>query len=583
MNTLINFSGKTIGVFLLTLCLVTLYSCKDATPTVPDYTITLDQSSARVEIGETIELKPIFNGGEVTDPAGRYNWKSDNPAIVSAAMNKDFSVTLTGLQAGKATIKFIAIDRLEVVATYEITVNPKPDGITRILTIGNSFSADAVENYLYDLAKAANIPVIIGNLAIASGSLEQHISNAESGAAPYIYTKIDASGAKTTTFDNPIEPILTSEPWDYISFQQVSSNSGMYETFEASLPALVEYVKQLALNPNAKYVLHQTWAYAQHATHAGFANYGNDQQTMYEAIVDTYNKAQQLADIDIIVPAGTAIQNGRTSFIGDNFNRDGSHLEESYGRYTVACTWFEKLFGQSVVGNTFKPSAVSDYNKDIAQHAAHFAVLEPNQVTELVDYQEGDRISFEDGDAIQVSFGLGNPPGWNVLTFEQAVDGVIPDLINADGDPTGVSLTVVERFGGRNDTGAGTTNTPLNMPGNVSSSSLYGNSRAAFNGILVEQSVIKFTGLEKNATYDLCFFGSRMSVTDNRDTKFIAKGKNEVSVSQNTAVNSSDIACAEGVEADDNGEITVTITMGENNTNSTGFYYINAMRIVHAN
>src|SRR3546814_128392 len=127
MNTFINFSGKTIGVFLLTLCLVTLYSCKDATPTVPDYTITLDQANARVEIGDTIELKPVSNGGEVTDPAGRYNWKSDNPAIASAAMNTDFSVTLTALQAGRTTIKFISIDRLEVVATYEITVNPKPE------------------------------------------------------------------------------------------------------------------------------------------------------------------------------------------------------------------------------------------------------------------------------------------------------------------------------------------------------------------------------------------------------------------------------------------------------------------------
>src|SRR5690606_39514314 len=116
---------------------------------------------------ETIVVKPIFDGGEVVDPAGRYNWKSDNPAVVSVAMNKDFSVTLTALQAGRTTIKFISIDRMEVIATYEIAVNPKPDWITCILTIGNSFSADAVENYLYDLAKAANIPVIIGNLAIA--------------------------------------------------------------------------------------------------------------------------------------------------------------------------------------------------------------------------------------------------------------------------------------------------------------------------------------------------------------------------------------------------------------------------------
>src|SRR5690606_4946999 len=136
------------------------------------------------------------------------------------------------------------------------------------------------------------------------------------------------------------------------------------------------------------------------------------------------------------------------------------------------------------------------------------------------------------------------------------------------------------RFGGENGSGAATTNTVLNMPPAVSSTSLYGNSRAAFNGILVEQSVVKLSGLDKGATYDLCFFGSRTGVSDNRETKYVAKGNNEVSATLNTSENSSEVACAEGVEADESGEITVTITMGANNTNSTGFYYISAMRIV---
>src|SRR3546814_17814665 len=98
MNTFINFSGKTIGVFLLTLCLVTLYSCKDATPTVPDYTITLDQANARVEIGDTIDLKPVFNGGAVTHPTRLYKWKSENTAIASPAMKPAFLIHPTALQ-----------------------------------------------------------------------------------------------------------------------------------------------------------------------------------------------------------------------------------------------------------------------------------------------------------------------------------------------------------------------------------------------------------------------------------------------------------------------------------------------------
>src|SRR3546814_2950330 len=71
-----------------------------------------------------------------------------------------------------------------------------------------------------------------------------------------------------------------------------------------------------------------------------------------------------------------------------------------------------------------------------------------------------------------------------------------------------------------------------------------------------------------------------MSVSDNRDNKYIAKGKNEVSANLNTANNTAEMVCTEGVQPTDSGEITVTVTMGENNTNGTGFYYLNAMRVV---
>ena len=113
---------------------------------------------------------------------------------------------------------------------------------------------------------------------------------------------------------------------------------------------------------------------------------------MYEAIVDAYNKGAQITGIDIIIPAGTAIQNGRTSYIAGNFTRDGYHLEETYGRYTAACTWFEKLFGESVVGNSFKPAGIADHKIEIAQIAAHFAVREPDKVTRLKHYQHGNSL-----------------------------------------------------------------------------------------------------------------------------------------------------------------------------------------------
>lgn len=256
----------------------------------------------------------------------------------------------------------------------------------KILAIGNSFSQDALETYLYELAKAENIKVIIGNLYIGGASLELHWNNAKENKATYQYRKIDVNGNKTNTPETSIADAIADEDWDYISFQQVSSSSGIYESYVEPLPLLFENVKQMATNPDVKYILLQTWAYAQSSTHSGFAHYNNDQLTMYSAIVDAVWRAKELAPIDIIVPAGTAIQNGRTSDIGDNFCSDGYHLDVNIGRYTAACTWFEKLFNVDVIGNSFKPDALSDFEADIAQHAAHYAVKSPKEITEMSDF-----------------------------------------------------------------------------------------------------------------------------------------------------------------------------------------------------
>ena len=258
--------------------------------------------------------------------------------------------------------------------------------VIKILAIGNSFSQDAIETYLHELAEAENIKVIIGNLYIGGASLELHWNNAKEDKAAYQYRKIDVCGTKTDTPETSIADALADEDWDYISFQQVSSNSGIFETYVAPLPLLFDYVKQRATNPKVKYILHQTWAYAQDSDHERFVNYDKDQMTMYNAIVDAVWRAKDLAPINMVVPSGTAIQNGRTSVIGDNFCRDGYHLDLNVGRYTAACTWFEMIFEKSVIGNSFKPEALSDYEAEIAQHAAHYAVMQPKEITEMRDF-----------------------------------------------------------------------------------------------------------------------------------------------------------------------------------------------------
>lgn len=456
------------------------------------------------------------------------------------------------------------------------TPDPPDDGTIRILTIGNSFSEDAVENYLYDLAKAEGKDVIIGNLYIGDASLAQHAENVSKNAKVYSYRKIDKEGKKTTTANQTIANALADEKWTHISFQQVSSNSGIYDTWAASLKKVYDYVALRAKHPDVKFLLHQTWAYAKNSTHTGFSNYGKNQLTMYHAIVDAVNKAKTLVPIDMIVPAGTAIQNGRTSVIDDNFTRDGYHLAIPVGRYTAACTWFETIFGKSAVGNTYKPEGLSAFEVSIAQNAAHMAVAKPDQITEMTAFQGGPGGPLTS--AVLLDFGnTAASNRWNQINNFLA--GTSINLKDSMGSYVGIKLTITERFNGVNGDGPATTNTVLDMPTNVSKTSYFGNTKALFNNMIITQSVFEITGLDKNLTYNLAFFGARGGVSDNRETKYICKGANEVVVRLNTSSNTDKTVSANLVQPDAEGKIKVTVTAGENNTNGSGFYYITAARL----
>ncbi|MCI1648030.1 MAG: DUF4886 domain-containing protein [Bacteroides sp.] len=264
-----------------------------------------------------------------------------------------------------------------------ISIHASDNDTIRVLTIGNSFSEDAVENNLYDLGKTDNIVFIIGNMFIGGCSLEKHWNNATNNNAVYSYRKINAKGIKTVTANEKLSEAIADEKWDYISLQQNSGNSGIIESYFPYLSNLLSYVKAHATNPKVKYVFHETWAYQSNSTHKDFGKYDKSQTVMYKAIIKSVKQATKKVGIHIIIPSGTAIQNGRNSSIGDHFCRDTYHLSLGLGRYTAACTWFERLSGKSVIGNQFIPSNVSAEQAKIAQKAAHYAIKRPYKITPI--------------------------------------------------------------------------------------------------------------------------------------------------------------------------------------------------------
>ena len=248
----------------------------------------------------------------------------------------------------------------------------------RILAIGNSFSDDAVEETLWSLFHAAGIPVVIGNLSAPGSYLAHHWNRSQSGEATYRYYKQSRRREIVQKGVSLLEGV-TDEPWDFISLQQASDLSGMYDTYFPYLPDLMTWLGERS---EAEIVFHQTWAYPANSTHEAFANYGNDQQTMYEAIMDAVKRAVEECDIQIVIPVGTAVQNARTA-LGDTLNRDGLHLELTYGRFLAACVWFEIFSGQDVRTNPYRPSSVPENIAKICREAAHQACLQPYEVTPI--------------------------------------------------------------------------------------------------------------------------------------------------------------------------------------------------------
>ncbi|MEO7313607.1 MAG: DUF4886 domain-containing protein [Ginsengibacter sp.] len=557
------------------------FSCKkdNGTPNMEQY-VTFDKQSIKLNQGQKVTINASF--GENVTPKRSYTWTSMDPAIADVVGGENFSGVITGKSPGNTEIRIATPDG-EIFAICKVTVTDlKGDGITKILAIGNSFSEDALEFYLYNIAKASGEPVVIGNLYIGGASLEMHGQNAQNNTAAYDFRKIDVEGKKTNKEKTSIATALAAEDWDYISFQQVSNNSGQFPTFQTTLPQLYNYIKGKATNKDVKYVLHQTWAYAQNSTHDGFANYGNDQMTMYGAIVNAYKQAKVLIGADLLVPVGTAIQNGRTSLIEDNFTRDGYHLDENVGRYTAALTWFESIFQKSAVGNLYKPNGVSDYYARIAQNAAHFAVQKPNEVTEMLEYQGVGNLR----GPVFIGFGMSNPINeWNGFMGDNAGVGVtINNLKEKSGRATGITIAITERFNGKNGSGENNVTIPnWTIPNGVSSGSYYGNSKGEWNGVLIKQSTLKLTNLNPDKKYDFCFFGVRCCVGDNRETSYTVKGANEKTALLNTSGNKSKSACVEGVQPNKAGELTIEVTEGPNNNNGSGFYYISAIKITPSN
>ncbi len=251
--------------------------------------------------------------------------------------------------------------------------------MVKVLAIGNSFSDDA-RTFIPQIAAASGADIVIGNLYIGGCSLERHDQNISTDAPAYDYSKTGAPSRCAS-----VREALEEENWDFVTMQQVSHSSGLYETYQPYLGRLSDYIKRYA--PQAEQLIHETWAYEQNSDHNGFVTYDRDQFKMYMALKNAYDQAALSLGGVRVIPSGDAFQIARANPLfdvergGRSLNRDGFHASLTHGRCLIGLVWVETLTGLDMRENSFVPSlhdhpdlTPSDEEMRVLRNAAHTAV-----------------------------------------------------------------------------------------------------------------------------------------------------------------------------------------------------------------
>lgn len=331
--------------------------------------------------------------------------------------------------------RLLIISLLLACTTAAAVAAPTRTDTLRVLAIGNSFTVDACSQDLYGFFEAAGQPVIIGYVTKGGSCFEQHMRWAKSDSAAFVYNKI-VEGHNKAGKGATLSQALKDEPWDIVTFQQQSAKSAIRESIDPYLGQLVKYVRK-RVPKGVRMMYYQTWAYEHESTIKQFEQFNKDEKAMYDAIMEVSREFSAKYKMDII-PAGTAVQNLRSSFNMNNDIRKGDHMNVTIGRYTVAATWYEAITGDNVQGNTYAPYTLPNHvRREMAQKCAHAANLLPFEVTSMRteggSYNSVEAGPFNHDEALVPQYTLPDPlvmnDGTPVTTTEQWINERRPELL----------------------------------------------------------------------------------------------------------------------------------------------------------
>ncbi len=256
----------------------------------------------------------------------------------------------------------------------------------KLLFIGNSFSDDTME-HVADILKALGVQTVtLGNLYIGGCSVNKHTEHITHDMAVYEYRTNTGSGWSTVPGVS-IRSAVQSDVWDAVAIQNGTAD-GSRNTDEQSydkLPTLVAHLRALIGRPTP-IVFNMTWVGDPWHSHPETVSFAGDQPRMYREVA---RLAREIVSkqVDIVSPAGTAVQNAREAGLS-GLTRDGYHLSWGLGRFMAGLTFVGAVTGLPIENVLWAPEGVSDIQRQAAIKAAQDALRCPFEITPFNNIDE---------------------------------------------------------------------------------------------------------------------------------------------------------------------------------------------------
>lgn len=234
----------------------------------------------------------------------------------------------------------------------------------KLLSISNSFGVN-LQTYAHQIAEANGVDLDIYVLYIGGCSLDRHVKNINEDARAY---ELFHNGDTTKQMVSISEALKYFDKWDYVLTQQVSVNSGLYETYYPYLTTVYEYVK--ANSKFKTFGFQETWQYGKNILYKEqIAPYNNDPELMYSMIVDTYRKIQKDYKNAIIINSGDIIHNAQKTFKENMYDEADFHLS-AIGCYLIGANLVKILTGKKL-NNVFVPDR-EEFNQEYCKKLINF-------------------------------------------------------------------------------------------------------------------------------------------------------------------------------------------------------------------